>query len=111
MKKNRMEKVLEELRKYLEPAGTPRDRAPVRQCYDYINNRPDQFNYKEALEKELPIGSGLIESGHRHVIQQRLKISGAWWKKQNAQIMLNLRVLRANGAWDAYWESDFEKAA
>lgn len=111
MKENQMEKVLEELRKYLEPSSTPREQAPVRQCYDYINNRPDQYNYKEALEKELPIGSGLIESGHRHVIQQRLKISGAWWKKNNAQTMLNLRVLRANGAWDAYWESDLEKAA
>ncbi len=111
MKKNQLTKVLEELEKNLEPASTPRTEAPVRRCYQYISNRPDQFNYEEALEQELPIGSGLIESGHRHVIQQRLKISGAWWKKQNAQRMLNLRVLRANGAWDAYWQWDLEIAA
>jgi hypothetical protein len=31
----------------------------------------------------LPIGSGEIESGHRYVFQNRLKISGAWWKMEN----------------------------
>lgn len=35
-----------------------------------------------------PIGSGEIEAGHRHVIQERLKISGAWWLEQTTEGML-----------------------
>jgi hypothetical protein len=44
-----------------------------------------------------------IESAHRYVIQIRLKIAGAWWKIENAEKMLALRVTRANGDWEKYW--------
>jgi len=50
----------------------------------------------------LPIGSGEIESRHRHVIQARLKRAGAWWKEENAEKMLALRVARANCEWESY---------
>ncbi len=77
---------------------------PVQKCRQYIENRPGQFDYKSALENGLPIGSGEIESGHRYVIQNRLKIAGAWWKQVNAEKMLALRTLRENNQWDYYWE-------
>ena len=67
-------------------------------------NRPGQSDYKEAEEKGLPIGSGEIESAHRYIVQKRLKISGAWRKENNAENMLSLRVLRANGGWESYWK-------
>ena len=66
-------------------------------------NRPGQFNYQDSLKDDLPIGSGEIESAHGYVIQERLKLSGCWWKLENAMTMLALRVLRANGDWDSYW--------
>ena len=44
-----------------------------------------------------------VESGHRHVIQQRLKLAGCWWKEPNAEAMLGLRVARANQLWNSYW--------
>jgi hypothetical protein len=37
------------------------------------------------------------------VIQQRLKLSGCWWKEVNASAMLNLRTARANNLWKNYW--------
>jgi hypothetical protein len=46
-----------------------------------------------------------IESGHRHVIQQRLKLAGSWWKEPHAEAMLGLRVARANHLWDHYWST------
>ena len=79
------------------------EKAPVRSCHRYLSNRTDQLDYKGAIEKGLPIGSGEIESAHRYVIQQRLKLSGAWWKAANVQPMLTLRVVRANGDWEKYW--------
>jgi len=58
----------------------------------------------EAIDANLPIGSGEIESAHRYVIQDRLKIPGAWWKENNAAKMLALKTLRANNEWEDYWK-------
>ena len=111
MKANRCSEVLEGLVKYLEPETVPEERAPVRACHRYISNREGQFDYGSALEAGLPIGSGEIESAHRYVIQDRLKRPGAWWKPENAETMLALRVLRANNDWHHYWERIEQQAA
>jgi hypothetical protein len=111
MKENNTFDVLTALKPHREPDSVPDTDAPVRKCYRYITNRPGQFDYKGALDADLPIGSGEIESAHRYVIQERLKIPGAWWKEDNAQNMLGLRTLRANNDWDQYWESFYKKAA
>jgi hypothetical protein len=63
------------------------------------------LHYYEAIQNDLPIGSGEIESGHRYIIQNRIKITGAWWLEDNAESMANLSVHRANNKWDEYWES------
>lgn len=70
-----------------------------------MNNRPRQFDYAKAIEQGWPIGSGEVESAHRTVIQKRLKLMGAWWHIDHAQHMLLLRVLRANGHWEKYWQA------
>ena len=104
LKHNQVSAVLTSLKPYLEPENLPDERAPVRACHRYLINRPGQFNYQDAINDELPIGSGEIESAHGYVIQERLKLSGCWWKLENAMTMLALRVLRANGDWNSYWQ-------
>ena len=88
---------------FLEPDTVEPQNAPVRACYRYIKNRPHQLDYKAALDQGLPIGSGEIESAHRYIIQQRLKLPGAWWAPRNVDSMLALRIIRANNKWDEYW--------
>ena len=104
LKNNEVAAVLTQLHPYLEGESVDTDHAPVRACVRYVSNRLPYLNYKGALEKGLPIGSGEIESAHRYVIQARLKVPGAWWKADNVEPMLALRVVRANGDWDQYWE-------
>jgi hypothetical protein len=111
MKTNRSPEVLENLKAHLESETVPDKNAPVRACHRYISNREGQFDYKSALEAGLPIGSGEIESAHRYVIQDRLKRPGAWWKTENAEHMLALRVLRANNDWNLYWDGLDQQAA
>lgn len=103
LKDNRLTEVLDELALKLEPPAVREEEAPIRACFRYLNNRRDQLDYRSAIESGLPIGSGEVESGHRSVIQERLKISGAWWGAENAVKMLALRVTRANGEWEPYW--------
>jgi hypothetical protein len=108
---NRARWVLTALRPHLEADTVPESEAPVRACYRYLHNRLAQLNYKEALARDLPIGSGEIESAHRYVIQQRLKLAGAWWKKEHAASLLALRVCRANHDWEDYWQRLRQAAA
>lgn len=105
LKENLSSTVLESLLLHLESPEVSDDQAPVRRCYRYLHNRRHQLNYKHALENDLPLGSGEIESAHRYIVQSRMKIAGAWWKKENAEAMLSLRICRANGQWDNYWKN------
>jgi len=104
LKASRASQVLLSLLPYRESEKISDEEAPVRMCYRYIRNRLHQMDYKTALDKDLPIGSGEIESAHRYVIQARLKIAGAWWLEKNAERMLALRTARANNQWESYWK-------
>jgi uncharacterized protein UPF0236 len=104
LKNNEVTEVLSQLQPYVEAETVDNEHAPVRACERYLHNRLPFLDYQGALAKDLPIGSGEIESAHRYIIQDRLKVPGAWWKADNVEPMLTLRVVRANGDWDKYWE-------
>lgn len=97
--------VLTALRAKLEPPSTPEPAAPARAALRYLENRLDQLDYPAAIRHGLPVGSGLIESAHRHLLQSRLKLAGSWWTHPHAHNMAQLRVTRANGLWDNYWRN------
>jgi len=111
MKQNRVGEVRAWLRKEIERGRKEESDSPVRVCERYVSNHEQYFDYKTALEKGLPIGSGEVEGGHRWIIQKRLKLSGAWWKEENAEKMLALRVVRANDEWQSYWDEVRQAAA
>jgi len=54
------------------------------------------------LAKGLPIGSGEIETAHRHVAQKRLKLSGVWRRVDYAEHRIAPRINRLHGDWKAY---------
>lgn len=105
LKAGRHAHVLAALHARREPAAVPDELAPARCAHRYLANRPAQLDYPAAVAAGLPLGSGLIESGHRHVLQARLKLAGAWWTAPHAHAMTQLRVCRANGDWHAYWRN------
>ena len=109
--KGKLDKVLSNLRPFLEAATLPDEAAPVRCALRYIENRPEFFDSPFALQHQLPVGSGLIEGGHRHLIHQRLKGPGMAWAQSNAQALLQARCLRASGLWQAYWQKSSPVAA
>jgi hypothetical protein len=96
------DKVIAELATAIEPETEGPD-APIRSAWRYLSNHLENLDYPAALAKELPIGSGMIEGGHRHVLQKRLKLSGSWWSAPNLHAMAQLRVCRANNHWNSYW--------
>lgn len=102
LKRGALTKVIDALAEHLEVPDTPQELAPVSNAHRYLSNRSDCLDYHRALRLGLPIGSGLIESGHKHVLQARLKKGGAWLI-DNAERLANLRVLRANRQWLSLW--------
>lgn len=114
MRANEVSAVLAELRTpqpLIQPTQGEPDADPVQACRQYVENRLGHFDYAGAIKAGLPIGSGEVESGHRSVIQARLKLSGAWWKEETAASMLALRTLRANDEWESYWHEARQAAA
>lgn len=105
LRTNQLAAVLAELAARCEPLACPDDKAPTRAALRYLSNRAGQLDYAAALAAELPIGSGLIESGHRHIFHRRLKLPGAAWLRPNAEAIAHTRCLRANQRWSAYWAS------
>ncbi len=102
--------VLQELAELM--SVLPEDnRSVVEDSVRYMKNRLDQLDYAHALEMDFPIGSGIIESAHRHLPQRRLKVPGAWILA-NAEALAAARIIRANEGLDHYWKSySNEKAA
>jgi hypothetical protein len=88
---------------HLEASTQADDDAPIRAACRYLTNQANHLDYPSAQARGLPIGSGLIEAGHRHVLQKRLKRSGAWWCHSNLSAMAQLRVTRANRLEHSYW--------
>lgn len=103
LKEGHLYQVLQDLEKQLYNTAI-KEKSSIESCYRYLTNRLYQLDYLGAIESELPIGSGEIESGHRHVVQKRMKRAGSWWREDNAEGMLQMLTLRANGQWNAYWE-------
>ena len=100
---NQSAKVLRSMAPYQEVAMAAE--TPVRDACRYLKERQNHLDYAAARHHQLPIGSGEIESAHRHVIQHRLKLAGAWWKETNLEPILQLRVARANNLWTSYWSN------
>jgi hypothetical protein len=108
LKANQVAAVLDTLAPFVT---ADHDDDPVTACDRYLRNRLGQLNYQGALQRDLPIGSGEIESAHRYIIQDRIKLPGAWWSPVHIETMLALRLNRANREWDAYWHGVDNDAA
>jgi hypothetical protein len=86
-----------------------REDDELRKAADYLDRNKDAVAYAEYRKRGWGIASSEVESGHRHVVQVRLKIPGAWWHPDNVGNILALRLLKSNeGWWDEYWQKQDE---
>lgn len=70
----------------------------------YLENNRRHMRYDEYLAAGYPIGSGVIEGACRHVVKDRMELSGMRWTVQGAQAMLHLRSIYLNGDWREFDE-------
>lgn len=79
-------------------------RKPVDACATYLLNKKPYLNYDQYLARGLPIATGVIEGACRHLVKDRLEITGAKWRLPGAEAVLRLRALRASDDFDEYWK-------
>jgi hypothetical protein len=70
----------------------------------YMESRLDMMNYKEYIEEDLPIASGVVEGAARYVVGDRMDCSGMRWIPGRAEALLHLRCIELNGEWDQFYE-------
>ncbi|CCK24825.1 hypothetical protein BN159_0446 [Streptomyces davaonensis JCM 4913] len=78
-------------------------RDAVDACHRYLTSHLDQLRYDTALKDGWPIATGAVEGACRHLIADRLDITGARWGLHGAEAVLRLRAVVSNGDLDPYW--------
>jgi hypothetical protein len=95
--------------KHEGPAGVlERLRAlpPLEACEEhlhYLEKREALMQYPTYRAAGWPIGSGIVESGNKVVMQARLKGAGMRWEPMHVNPMLALRTAVCNDRWDEAW--------
>jgi hypothetical protein len=76
----------------------------IQSAITYFTNHLHQMNYCQYQQKQLPIGSGIIEAACKVIVKQRMCNSGMKWKDHGARTVLALRCFnKSDGMWEQFW--------
>jgi hypothetical protein len=79
------------------------DRKPVEVCANYLLTYKPYLKYNDYLAQGFPIATGVIEGACRHLVKDRMAVTGARWSLNGAEAVLRLRALRSSHDFDEYW--------
>jgi Uncharacterised protein family (UPF0236) len=90
-----------------EEAGAEESAAvtAVRRARAYLTTNAARLDYPAFVARQLPIGSGAVESAGKAVVQARTKGAGMRWSGAGAQAVVSLRTLQRSGRWDVFWQT------
>jgi hypothetical protein len=78
-------------------------RKAADQCAAYLVKNRALLRYDQALAAGLPIATGVVEGACRHLVKDRMDITGARWSLAGADAVLRLRALRSCDDFEHYW--------
>lgn len=82
---------------------TAAQRKTALEAATYLTNKAPYLDYPAALTNGWPIATGVIEGACRHLVKDRLEITGARWGLDTAEAILTLRATVTNGDFNDYW--------
>jgi hypothetical protein len=83
---------------------TPEKRKNADRAADYLHNKKPHLDYATALQNGWPVATGVIEGSCRHLVKDRMDLTGARWGLEGAEAILKLRAIITNGDFDEYWQ-------
>ena len=95
-----------------DPAAATESAAAtaVRRALEYVTTNAARLDYPAFIARRFPIGSGAVESSCKSVVQARTKGAGMRWSAAGAQQVVSLRALHRSGRWEAFWQSQPQRA-
>ncbi len=69
----------------------------------YLKKRKAQLQYPLFQAQGWPIGSGIVESGNKLVVEARLKGAGMHWAEAHVNPMLAIRNILCSRRWKEEW--------
>lgn len=84
--------LIAELMECFDEATTEKQAEALTAIIRYYRNNQHRMNYPAFLAKGMMIGTGVVESAHRHVLQVRMKRSGQHWSEAGGRKMVRLRA-------------------
>jgi hypothetical protein len=97
--------VLAELATAAETDGLPATaRATLLKVYAYLEQHRDHLDYAAYKALGLPLGSGMVESACKWLIQQRFKGVGMRWSETGFNHLLHLRLAWVNGTFETLFQ-------
>ena len=76
--------------------------SSLRGVANYLRRNQPYMDYAEYLRRGWPIGTGVVEGTCRHLIKDRMELSGMRWTMAGAGALLALRSVNENGDWDDF---------
>lgn len=86
-----------------------KERAPLDKCADYLLKYRQFLRYNQYLAAGFPIATGVIEGACRHLVKDRMELTGARWSLEGAEAVLRLRALWTSGDFEEYWQFHLEQ--
>ena len=71
----------------------------AKQALTYFSNNMERMRYAQFRASDYLIGSGVIESGCKQIVSQRLKLPGAQWNLDGAILTAKARCVWLSGHW------------
>jgi len=100
---SRVDRVIHRLEE--KAAGLPKTsqaRKVLQQVANYLRRNRDCMDYATYLRRGWPMGTGVIEGVCRHVVKDRMELSGMRWTVAGADAILALRAANENGDWEEF---------
>ncbi len=101
LRRGQVHQVFKDIEAALALEGLPASaHQALTKTYNYLDKHRDHIDYAKFKELGLPIGSGIVESACKWLIQQRFKGVGMRWSEDGFNHLLHLRLAWVNGRFD-----------
>ena len=84
-------------------------REKLSDLISYMEKRPTMTKYKQLIEEDMVIASGIVEGAARYVVGERMDCGGMRWIPERAETLLKLRCIELNGDWDNFFDWGYQQ--
>lgn len=84
-------------------------RKKLSDLIQYMAKRPSMLHYKQLIDEDLVIASGIVEGAARYVVGERMDCGGMRWIPERGEALLHLRCIELNGNWDHFFAWGYQK--